>query len=78
MDRGLGWVQRARQLEPDEGPTLYRVACAYALAGRAEEALDVLEETLATGFSGPDWIANDPDWEPLRGHPRFTALVHRR
>jgi len=38
-----------------------------ACAGRAINA----------GLAGGDWFLRDPDWERLRDHPRFRALVER-
>ncbi len=76
-DRGLEWVERARQMDPDDGGTLYNIACAYALAGRSDTALDVLERALDSEITNLAWIANDPDWASLRDHPRFQALMDR-
>jgi adenylate cyclase len=64
-------------MDPDDGATLYNVACAYALAGLPDQALDTLEQTLGKAFTNLDWIMNDPDWAPLRDHPRYLALMDR-
>jgi TolB-like protein/Flp pilus assembly protein TadD len=77
VDRGLEWVERARALDPEDGGTLYNIACAYARAGRPDEALDTLEQALDRAVSNLAWIANDPDWIELRGHSRFRALLER-
>ena len=55
--------------------TLYNVACAYALMGRAEEAIDCLEKAVANGYTHKEWIENDADFKSLRGQPRFQALL---
>jgi serine/threonine-protein kinase len=48
----------------------------YLLAGRNEEALDLLEPLLAMPYTlRPAWLRIDPMFEPLRGHPRFRKLV---
>ena len=48
----------------------------YLLAGRKEEALDLLEPLLAMPYTlTPAWIRIDPMFEPLRDHPRFRKLV---
>ncbi len=48
----------------------------YLLAGRNEEALDLLEPLLAMPYTlTPAWIRIDPMFEPVRGHPRFRKLV---
>jgi Flp pilus assembly protein TadD len=77
VDRGLEWVERARSLDPEDGGTLYNIACAYARAGRSHQALDTLEESLDRAVTNLAWIANDPDWNQLRGHPRFQELLSR-
>jgi adenylate cyclase len=75
--RGLEYLERALALDPADGGTLYNVACGYALAGRFDQALDVLEKSLDLAVTNRDWIAHDPDWESLRDHPRFRALMDR-
>jgi TolB-like protein/Flp pilus assembly protein TadD len=77
IDRGLEWVDRAAKLDPEDGGTLYNVACAYAQAGRPDQALDTLERALDRAVTNLAWIANDPDWNELRDHPRFQALLSR-
>lgn len=77
VDRGLEWVERARSLDPEDGGTLYNIACAYARAGRADQALDILEQALDRALTHLAWIANDPDWSELRGHSRFQELLRR-
>ena len=77
VDRGLEWVERARSLDPEDGGTLYNIACAYARAGRRDQALDTLEEALDRAVTNLAWITNDPDWSELRGHPRFQELLSR-
>jgi TolB-like protein/Flp pilus assembly protein TadD/tRNA A-37 threonylcarbamoyl transferase component Bud32 len=75
--RGLEWVDRALSLDPEDGGTLYNVACAYAQAGRTDLALDTLERALDRAVTNLPWIVNDPDWKALRDHPRFQALLAR-
>jgi class 3 adenylate cyclase len=51
--------------------------CALAVVGEEGRALDALERAIGAGLAGGDWIPQDPDWERLRDHPRFQALVQR-
>ena len=52
------------------------VAQVYVLIGRTEEAIDILEQIVTKpGILSPQLIAFDPLWAPLRGHPRFEALI---
>jgi adenylate cyclase len=70
---------RALALAPDDHPTVYNVACVYSLVGEAERAIDLLERTMP-GASAHRWawLAQDTDFNLLRGHPRFEALLRRR
>jgi adenylate cyclase len=62
-------------IDPDEMPTLYNVACLYALLGERDRALDLLETTMRHGFGHKEWMENDPDFASLRGEPRFKKLM---
>jgi len=69
------WAKRAVAMEPDDSAVLYNVACVYSLLGLADSSLDCLEQAVANGFGHFDWLVHDSDLDPLRAHPRFTALV---
>jgi serine/threonine protein kinase/Flp pilus assembly protein TadD len=74
-ERALEWARRALAVDPDEPMTLYNVACVYSLLGQIDEALDTLCRAAERGFTHKEWIQNDGDFKPLRGHPRFQALL---
>ncbi len=74
-ERGLEWGARALELEPEEPIVLYNVAGIYALAGESDRALDCLEVAMAGGWGRRDWLAQDSDFETLRDHRRFQAIV---
>lgn len=65
------WANRALALDPDSRSTRYNVACILARAGRSEEALDLLENSILSRR----WIQNDPDLASLRTEPRFQSLI---
>ncbi|HVP68348.1 MAG TPA: tetratricopeptide repeat protein [Anaeromyxobacteraceae bacterium] len=75
--RGFERLARALDLMPNDFSTLYNVACGYAQAGESEKALDLLDRAVATGRGFRRWIENDADLAPLRGSPRFRAIVER-
>jgi len=74
----MRYAARALALEPNDHPVQYNVACTYASLGEVELALDVLERTMP---NAPPyrwaWLAQDADFDPLRAHPRFVALLAR-
>jgi len=76
-ERAKEWADRAISLAPDDDAILYNAGCAFAVVGDKERALDALERAIGAGLEGGDWIPQDPDWEWLRDHPRFKALVRR-
>jgi tetratricopeptide (TPR) repeat protein len=64
----------------DSGPpTLYQVACIYALTSKQEpadqfKALNLLSSALRTGFA-LEWIDTDSDLDPIRKLPEFAKAV---
>jgi len=75
QEKAIEWTGRALEADPDDPSTLYSVGCLYSKSGRLEEALDILERVVARRFGQRDWIEHDADWDPVREHPRFKALV---
>jgi predicted negative regulator of RcsB-dependent stress response len=52
------------------------VALVLMQAGRKDEAVARLEEVLRAQYMiSAAWLAVDPTWAPLRGHPAFDRLV---
>jgi predicted Zn-dependent protease len=52
------------------------VAQVLMRAGRKDEAVARLEEVLRTQYMvSAAWLAVDPAWAPLRGHPAYDRLV---
>jgi hypothetical protein len=48
----------------------------YILVGEPEKALDQLEPLLKIPYYlSPNWLRIDPNFDPLRGNPRFERLV---
>jgi adenylate cyclase len=75
--KGLEWLSRAIDLGPGEAMLLYNAGCIRSLAGDAEGAIDCLVQAVDAGLTQRGWFANDTDLDPLRGHPRFQALMQR-
>ncbi|MGH7513865.1 MAG: protein kinase domain-containing protein [Gemmatimonadales bacterium] len=53
-----------------------QLARIYILAGEPDHALDLLEPLLKMPYYvSPGWLRIDPNFDPLRGNPRFERLV---
>ena len=53
------------------------MACTYTIAGDFEKALDHLERAGGPQGANLAWIERDTDFDPLREHPRFIALLDK-
>lgn len=77
VERAKQWSEQALSLASDDDAVIYNAACALAVLGEIDRALDALELAIDAGLTGGDWVPRDPDWERLRDHPRFQALAKR-
>lgn len=73
--RAREWVKRALDIDPTDMSALINGALAYSKDGKKDEAITLLERAFNLGFGKRDWIAHDPDYDPLRPDPRFQALL---
>jgi serine/threonine protein kinase/Flp pilus assembly protein TadD len=78
VERGLELIRQTLALDPDDSGVLYNVACAYAAAGMHDEAISTLDRAIQNGFGHWDWLEHDSDLDPVRGLPRFRALLAAR
>jgi adenylate cyclase len=76
-ERSKQWSEQAVALAPNDPVVLYNAACNLAQLGEQERALDGLERSIEAGVAVSDWIKHDPDFESVRNHPRFQAIVKR-
>lgn len=76
-DKGLDWARRARSIAPDDAMLLYNLGCIYSLAGEIDEAIECLERGIALGLKHRGWYEHDSNLDPLRGDPRFQALLDK-
>lgn len=56
---------------------LYNLACARALGGKGDKALDSLEKAIAAGFFDWQLADKDEDLASVRESPRFTELLEK-
>ena len=58
-----------------ESLAMYNLACLDAIDGDIDGSLEWLEGAVDAGYTDAEWMAEDPDLEPLHGDPRFEALL---
>ena len=83
-DDGVAEAERAAQLLPMSRDAIYGIgplqdlSVAYTLAGRTDQAVQLLERLLALPtWLSPVWLRCDPRYRPLAQHPRFVRLLGR-
>jgi serine/threonine protein kinase/Tfp pilus assembly protein PilF len=76
-EQALEWLNRALSIDPEDAMIVYGAACVHAVAGRKEASIDYLEKALSTGCFHRDWVERDSDFDSLRDHPRFKALLSK-
>lgn len=77
LEQAVKGFQQRLQMGADEPFTRYYVACAYAMMGDREKALECLEKAVQVRprFS-IERARLDKDFESLRDNPRFQTLVN--
>jgi adenylate cyclase len=73
--RALEWARRAEALYPDDVGVIINGALLRVRSGLTEEALALLDRVFSKGWGKKDWVENDPDYDRLRGEPRFIAML---
>ncbi len=76
-ETAVEWMERAVSLDPEETSVLYNAACFYSRMGKVEKALDYFERTIGSGYASKEWIDTDSDFDPIRNHPRFQAIMKK-
>lgn len=71
-EKGVKYAERAYSISPEV--CRYNVACALALAGETERALELLEIHARKGAVQLDWLEHDSDWDELRELPKFEEI----
>jgi adenylate cyclase len=74
----LEWIGRSLAIDSEDMNSLWNIACAYSVGGEPERALDLLERVFRKGRLNTAWLIHDSDFDLLRGHPRFQALLQGR
>ena len=53
----------------------YNIACAYALLGKSDEAIDWLKKAFEARFAEQETLEKDDDLDSIRKDPRFIKLT---
>lgn len=61
-------------LQPQNADAHYNLACAQAMLGKKDEALQTLTKSAAFGFAKVELLDQDADLAPLRAEPAFAAV----
>jgi adenylate cyclase len=76
-DKAVEWAERALAADPDEPVLYYNVAVTYTELGNLDRALELLDRAVKLGYGNRAWLEKDSDFDPLRGDPRFQAILAR-
>lgn len=77
VDEAIAAFRRAAEAPVARGSSYYNLACALAIKGDKEAAIDALEQAAANGYRDAAAMSADPDLASLRGDARFEALKTR-
>jgi tetratricopeptide (TPR) repeat protein len=77
LAQAIDALDRAQQHEPENSLLHYNLACYWSLAGNSAKALDELAVALDLDPALSHLIAEEPDFQRLRGNPRFAVLAER-
>jgi TolB-like protein/tetratricopeptide (TPR) repeat protein len=75
--KAMEWIKRLAATERDEPHLLYGIACLYSMTGRIEESIYYLEKAFEAGFAHRLYLERDGDFDPLRSHPGYKALIKK-
>ncbi len=54
---------------------MYNSACMLAKMGETDRALDLVEKAVELGSRNKRYFDTDGDFDSIRDHPRFVALM---
>ncbi len=72
---GLKMDRKLVRLQPDNATAHYNLACSLALSKRLADAMKSLRRAIELGYDDHEWMANDPDLEPLRTNQEFQDMI---
>jgi len=75
LAQAIDALERARRHDPDNALLHYNLACYWSLAGHPSRALGELSAALELEGDLKKLVADEPDFEKLRGNPEFERLI---
>lgn len=71
----LNLCNRVLEVDDQNAHALFQRACAYAQLGADVQAIDDLQRSINASSSMRDLVAEETDFDPLRGLERFEAIL---
>ena len=77
MSRAIELDRKIVELLPEDFLARYNLACSLARAGKSDEAIDSLSQSILLGYDDLAHMDVDPDLDSIRDLPDFQALLGR-
>lgn len=75
-EKAKNWIERALSIDPEDINCQYNAACVWAVLGEADKSFDQLDKwSQQAGADSGRWLEHDPDFDRLRDHPRYRAIL---
>ncbi|WED24479.1 hypothetical protein L3Q72_16520 [Vibrio sp. JC009] len=71
----MSLCNRVLEVDDNNAHALYQRACAYSRLGAEEQAIYDLQKSIEASASIKELAAEEPDFELLRGNPKFESLI---
>lgn len=71
----MSLCNRVLEVDDSNAHALYQRACAYSRLGAEEQAIYDLQRSIEGSASLKELAAEEPDFEMLRGNPKFEAMI---
>ena len=71
---GLRIDERLCRLRPRDPMVHYNLACSYSLTLQCDLAAEALNAAINLGYDDFNWMARDPDLQPLREHAGYKKI----
>ncbi|WZP00091.1 tetratricopeptide repeat protein [Isosphaeraceae bacterium EP7] len=75
LAQAIDVLERAARVTPEQPLLHYNLACYWSLAGNATKSLDELALALDLEPSLRAKLADEPDFDAIRGDPSFARLI---